>query len=63
MSYYSIRNISQTCSGITRGRMLNGELYGQRLQKLRYLHLFTDCFMKISLTFFSLVPMTGEKSS
>ena len=27
--------------------MLNGELYAQRLQKLSYLHLFTDCFMTI----------------
>ena len=25
------------CSGITRGRVLNGELYAQRLQKLIYL--------------------------
>ena len=25
------------------------EHYVQRLQKLIYLHLFTDCFMKISL--------------
>ena len=32
----------------SRGRVLNGELYGQRLQKLIYLNLFTDCFMKIS---------------
>ena len=29
--------------------MLNGELYAQRFQKIIYLHLFTDCFMKISL--------------
>ena len=36
------------CSGITRGRVLNGELYTQRLQKLVYLYLFTDGFMKIS---------------
>ena len=63
MSCYSIRNISQTCSGITRGIMLNGELYAQRLQKLLYLHLFTDCFLKISLAFFSLVPVIEEKSS
>ena len=28
------------CSGITRGRVLNGELYVQRFQKLIYLHLF-----------------------
>ena len=30
------------------GRVLNGELYVQRLQKLIYLHLFANCFMKIS---------------
>ena len=30
------------CSGITRGRLLNAELYAQRFQKLIYLHLFTD---------------------
>ena len=29
--------------------MLSLELYAQRLQKLIYLHLSTDCFMKISL--------------
>ena len=45
----SVIHIIQRCSGITRGRVLNGELYAQRLQKLIYLHLFTDCFMKISL--------------
>ena len=33
--------------GITLGRVLNGELYVQRLQKLKYLQLFTDSFMKI----------------
>ena len=32
----------------SRGRVLNGERYAQRLQKLFYLDLFTDCFMKIS---------------
>ena len=41
--------IIQICSGITRGRVLNGEHYAQRLQKLIYLLLSTDCFMKISL--------------
>ena len=35
-------------SGITFGRVLNEELYAQRFQKLMYLQLFTDCFMKIS---------------
>ena len=29
--------------------MLNGERYAQRLRRLIYLHLSTDCFMKISL--------------
>ena len=29
--------------------MLNGELYAQRLQRLIYLDLSTDCFMKIFL--------------
>ena len=33
---------------ITRGRVLSGELYAQRFQKFIYVHLFTDCFMKIS---------------
>ena len=41
--------IFQICSGTPRGRVLNGELYAQRLQKLIYLLLSTDCFMKISL--------------
>ena len=35
----------QMCSGITPGRVLNGELYAHTLQKLIYLHLSTDCFM------------------
>ena len=37
-------------SGITRGRVLIEELYTYRLQKLIYLHLSADCFMKISLS-------------
>ena len=41
--------IIQICSGITLGRVLNGELYAQGLQKLIYLHLSTDCVMKISV--------------
>ena len=32
---------------ITRGRLLNGELYAQRLQKLIYLPLSADCFTRI----------------
>ena len=49
-----LRNdIYQMCSGTTRGRVLDGELYyyhfyAQRFQKLIYLHLLKDCFMKIS---------------
>ena len=45
--FYAIY-IIQNCPVITRGRVLNGNLYAQRLQKLIYLHLPTDCFMKIS---------------
>ena len=45
-------SMTQTCSGITSGRVLSGELYAQRLQKLVYLHLLTGCFMKISLQSF-----------
>ena len=42
------RGIIQLCSGITCGRVLNGEYYSQtKLQELIYLHLSTDCFMKI----------------
>ena len=52
LTFTVIRSKSYTipvCSGITRGRVINGELYAKRLQKLIYLHLFTDCFMKIYL--------------
>ena len=42
------KHIIQIYSGIVCGRVLSGELYAQRLQKLIYLYLFTDCFMKIS---------------
>ena len=41
------RHTTQLCSGITLGRVLSGEPYAQRFQKLIYLHLFTDCFMRI----------------
>ena len=47
LSYDPLR-IIQICSQITRGRVLSGELYAQRLQKLIYLRLFTNSFMKIS---------------
>ena len=43
-----VESVIQMCSGITCGRMLIGELYAQRFQNLIYLHLFTDCFIKIS---------------
>ena len=36
------------CSGITRGSVLNGAFYAQRFQKLIYLHLCIDSFMRIS---------------
>ena len=42
-------DIIQIDSGITRGRVLNGELYTQILQNLIDQYLSTDCFMKISL--------------
>ena len=32
-----------------RGRVLNGELYAPRFQKLINVHVITDCFVKISL--------------
>ena len=55
------------CSGITNGRVINGELYAQRLQKFIYLHLLTGCFMKISIqpsdwycTSFVSIPMIGR---
>ena len=45
----NLGNSIQVCSGIASGRVLNGELYAQILQRLIYLHLLTGCFMKISL--------------
>ena len=55
------------CSGITRGRVLNGEPYAQRFQKFIYLHLFTDCLMKILLNrrnkYSTFVSMIEEKFS
>ena len=41
----------QLCSGVTYGRVLNGELYAQTFQKLIYLHLYV------------FVSMIEEKSS
>ena len=44
-------HILQICSGITRGGVLKGELYTQRLQKLIYLHrLFHEDFSPIIRT-------------
>ena len=40
--------IIQMYSGITHGRVLNGEFYAERFQKLLCLNLFTDYFMNIS---------------
>ena len=48
---YTLRHIIQIYSGITRGRVLNGEICTQRLHKLIYLCLSTECFMKISFYF------------
>ena len=48
---YTLRHIIQIYSGIIGGRVLNGELYTQRLHKLIYLCLSTECFMKISFYF------------
>ena len=43
-------HVIQISSGITCGRVLNGELYAQSLQKLIYLHLFNDCFMNTGIS-------------
>ena len=34
---YKLKYIVQLCCGITHGKMLNGELYAQRLHRLIYL--------------------------
>ena len=49
MSKNSFILVIQMCSGITRGSVLNAELYALRFQKLIDVHLFADCFMKICL--------------
>ena len=41
-------HIIDLCSGITRSRVLNEELYAQSFQKLINLHLLTNCVIKIS---------------
>ena len=55
----------QMCSGITRGRVLNGELYAQRFQKLIYLHLymFHEDFSSIIGINSSVLDLTIEKKS
>ena len=42
-------DIIQICSGITCGKVYNGELYTQSVQKLIFLYMSTDCFVKFSL--------------
>ena len=44
--------IIQLRSTITAGRVLSGELYAQTFRNGIYLHLFTDCFMKVRDCFF-----------
>ena len=52
LQYRSVNKYRKINSGITLGRVLNGELYAQRLQKLIYLHFFyKDCFMKVLFNF------------
>ena len=51
------------CSGTTRGRVLNGEVNTQRLQKLIYPHIFTNCFKKISPRTLCVFRRIEEKSS
>ena len=43
----------QLCSGITHGRVLNGELYAQRVQKLIYLHLSIFIILLFIITSFT----------
>ena len=39
--------VVQICYKTKCGRVLNGKLYAQRLQKLIFLHLSTDCFISL----------------
>ena len=48
-SIYLKQHIIQIYSGITCGRVLNGECYTQRLHKLIFLYLSTGCFVEFSL--------------
>ena len=45
-SNFYIKCCVQLCSGITYGRMLNGEFNAQRFQELIYLYLFTELLHK-----------------
>ena len=69
MNYLFKKNsdIIQMCSVVTHDRVLNGEHYAQRFQKLIYLHLFADLFhedftsnIRTNTVF---VPTNEEKSS
>ena len=44
-------HVIQICSGITRGRVLNGELCAQRLQKLIYLINLSDKLTSVIFVF------------
>ena len=66
--YYTSRGIYLKCrlESHVVSRVFSGELYTQRFRKLIYLHLFTNCFMKISpqpWERFDCVPTIVEKSS
>ena len=59
-------DIIQMCSVVTHDRVLNGEPYAQRFQKLIYLHLFADLFHEdftSNRTNTVFVPTNEEKSS
>ena len=45
--YSKANYVVQICYKITCGRVFNGKIYAQRLQKLIYLHLSTDCFISL----------------
>ena len=48
---------------ITRGRVINEELYAQRFHRLIHLHLFTEYFMKILSSSIGKVLTIEEKCS
>ena len=72
-------HIIQICSGITSGRVLNGELYAQGLQKLSYLlsvkiwrslcyscHQYCECWLTLrpcDFAFAILAPVDGSLRS